>query len=227
MATVYDQARQQLGALDPYWFNASDAEIKQHLIDDPTIFSGNDPIRTAITGGFGIPTSGQAPIDFNALLPSGVPTLQGRQFVQGARQSPDILGSIYAGYGFPYASGWNPETGMAGYVPTNYGTSNITEEQRSAYYNDPRFQSLLATPFVQALMGQQQVAGQQGLGTDPLLALPQNNQIPYEWFQGQTPDIQRVIRNFYPGLTDTQFYLPFRNALESMSGTGPSVNYNA
>lgn len=208
-----------------------DNQLAQHILNDPSLFVG-DPIRDQLSQEMsgGVPVTGGATggIDFNKLLPTGVPTLQGREFVLSARQSPDVLGSIYAGYGFPYAAGWNPETGMPGSVPTYYGLNGLSDEQRAAYYNDPRFQALLSTPFVQALMGYQQQSPQgQGLGTDPLLALPEANQIPFEWFQGQTPDIQRVIREFYPGISDTQFYLPFRNALESMSGEGPSINYNA
>lgn len=47
-STLYDQARQRLGALSPAWLTASDQQIYDKVISDPTILAGSDPIRLAI-----------------------------------------------------------------------------------------------------------------------------------------------------------------------------------
>ena len=94
-------------------------------------------------------------------------------------------------------------------------------------YGD-RYSQLMNSPFVQALQGFTSGSPQgQGYGSDPNVSVPQSNQIPFNWFQGLSPDEQAVTRSFYPGLTDEAFREPFANTIESLSGAPPSVNYRA
>jgi hypothetical protein len=60
-----NNARQQLGALDSSWLDASDEEIMNKVQSDPTVFTGDNAIRRALTGG------GQAPIQPDAYIPPG------------------------------------------------------------------------------------------------------------------------------------------------------------
>lgn len=47
------QARSILGAMSPEWKSASCEQIRAHILADPTLFVGNDPIRLALTAGPG------------------------------------------------------------------------------------------------------------------------------------------------------------------------------
>ena len=49
-ADAINQARQQLGAHDKSWLSATDAEIIAKVQSDPTVFTGNNPIRSVLTG---------------------------------------------------------------------------------------------------------------------------------------------------------------------------------
>lgn len=61
LADAIAQARKELGALDQGWLAASDQAIIDKVKSDPTVFTGNNPIRTAITGAVGS-TAGSRPV---------------------------------------------------------------------------------------------------------------------------------------------------------------------
>ena len=48
VADAISQARQQLGALDKSWLTRSDADIVAKIQSDPSVFTGNNPIRRAL-----------------------------------------------------------------------------------------------------------------------------------------------------------------------------------
>lgn len=51
------QARAIMGAMSPEWKTASCDQIRAHILANPTLFVGNDPIRLALTAGPGSPNS--------------------------------------------------------------------------------------------------------------------------------------------------------------------------
>lgn len=58
------QARAIMGAMSPEWKTASCDQIRAHILANPTLFVGNDPIRLALTagpGGGSTPGGGMTP----------------------------------------------------------------------------------------------------------------------------------------------------------------------
>lgn len=174
------------------------------------------------------------------------PTLEARRFMLEARARPDILGSIRAESGLPYGvqgttAGLPGAEGMQPYYGGAFPAGNRSvpapvnsplpegEPIYSAWGNqgfqpgpgydpamaqDPRFQEFVNTPFVQAVQGYYQ--GQQGSGSDAALALPSVNQIPFTWYNQQSPDVQAATKGLYPGLTTQGFLQPFVQAISSL-----------
>ena len=156
-----------------------------------------------VTGGPVTPAGGAAPgaggqFSFLQAL-QNQPTLEARRFMLEARARPDILGSIRAESGLPYGV-QGPTAGLPG------ATADIS--------NNPRFQELQGTPFVQALQGF--YSGQQGAGSDTALNLPATNEIPFTWYNQQSPDVQAATKGLYPGLTTQGFLQPFVQAISSL-----------
>ena len=108
------------------------------------------------------------------------------------------------------------------------GTDESTSDPNWNQWNDPRYDQLIGSPFVQALgyMAYGSPNGQ-GYGSDPNVAVPGVNEIPFNWWSGLSSDEQEVVRGFYPGLTDEAFQEPFQTAIESMGGQPPSIGYRA
>ncbi len=65
------QARSILGSMSPQWKTASCEQIRAHILADPTLFVGNDPIRLALTAGpGGGPTPGGGTTPGGGQIPS-------------------------------------------------------------------------------------------------------------------------------------------------------------
>ena len=90
--------------------------------------------------------------------------------------------------------------------------------------NEPRFQALLTTPFVQALQGLPRPTGQ-GVGSDTALSLPNVKEIPFSTFKGFHPDEQAATRWLYPGLTESAFQSPFLQAVSSLPRVSTATRY--